>query len=100
MDNKKIKLSLSCVFNNTFGCIKKIPWILGRNAFVVILFLVILDILFGVLIFYNYIFLVRTSQPRITESPSAFKTNVYQEVLREWETREQNLQNIKPPANF
>jgi len=100
MQDKKIRLSISCTLNNTLGCIKKIPWILGKHAFIVILSLVILSALFGVLLFYNCIFLVRISNPRITESSATFKTDIYQGILKDWQTRDQNLQNIQTPTNF
>lgn len=100
MDNKKLKLSPSCIFNNTLGCIKKVPWILGRYAFFVILLLAVLDILFGILIFYNYISLARTSNPRITESPSTFKVDIYQEIIEDWQIRGQKLQNGEAPSAF
>ena len=94
--NKNPKISISAIL----GIIKKIPWILGKHAFMVVLLLIILSIVFGVSVFYKYIYSVKISQPNIADSPSTFKSNIYQEILKDWEARDQKLQNGEVPNTF
>ena len=96
MNNKIFKLSPASVLLG----IKKVPWILGRYAFPVVIFLIALDLVLGVVVIYNYIFLVKVEQLQITESPSAFKSDIYKEILKEWQSRDQRLQNNKIPGAF
>ncbi|OGZ67385.1 MAG: hypothetical protein A3C58_03795 [Candidatus Staskawiczbacteria bacterium RIFCSPHIGHO2_02_FULL_34_10] len=78
---------------NLWITIKKIPWILGENAFLFILIFILLDILFGELIFYKYIFLVRKEEPKVASLSTKFQENIYQSVFKEVEKRENILNN-------
>jgi len=89
MNKKSFKFSLPSILAG----IKKIPWILGRCAFSVVLILIAIDLILGVMLVYNYIFAVEASQPQTTESPSTFKSDIYKGILKEWQVRDQKLQN-------
>jgi len=43
------------------------------------------------LIFYQYSFLVEKKEPQIIERPIQFKEELYQKILKEWETRQKNF---------
>jgi len=90
------KISLSFISSN----IKKIPWFLGRYAFVAILILIAIDMILGAVLFYKYIYLVEKNQPQVTESPATFKKDVYQEILKDWQERSQKLQSQESPRAF
>ncbi len=68
--------------------IKKIPWILGKNAFLYILIFILIDILIGEFLFYKYILLIETEEPKIVSISNKFQENIYQSVLEEWQNRE------------
>ena len=69
---------------------KKILWILGLRAFLLILFLVFIDFIIGSFIFYKYVFLAEKEEPKITKNILKFDDKTYQEVLGELQTREQS----------
>lgn len=83
-----------------FSAVKKIPWFLGRHAFLVILILIAIDLILGALTFYKYVHLIKASQPQSLESQTIFKDGVYREILKDWENREHKLQNGNAPNSF
>ena len=82
-------LILSFINKKTLGMyvkkIKKIPLIVGRNAFLFILIFILIDILLGELLLYQYIFAVKVDEPKMVTTDTTFKEGVYQSVLRELE---------------
>lgn len=70
--------------------IKKILWILGFRAFLLILILVFIDLLWGGFIFYKYVFLVENEGPKAAQNIVKFDVKTYQAVLGELQTREQS----------
>ncbi|OGZ70587.1 MAG: hypothetical protein A3F47_01440 [Candidatus Staskawiczbacteria bacterium RIFCSPHIGHO2_12_FULL_38_11] len=80
---------LDALINNA----KKIPWILGRYAFLFILIFILLDLLFGGFLFYRYLFLVKNKEPQITSIQAKFKEETYQSVLSSWQAREESFNN-------
>jgi hypothetical protein len=75
------------VFNEK---IKNIIWTLGLHAFLLILFLVFIDIILGALVFYQYVFLAEQKEPNITQTVLKFDEKTYQDVLSQLQTAEQN----------
>ncbi len=96
MKGKISKTTLISILKN----FKRIPWILGKYAFFVVLLLIVLDLIFGVWVFYNYVFLIKETRPQITESPSMFQKGAYQQILENWQLRDQKLQNKNLPESF
>ena len=94
--NKNLKSSMLALLAG----VKKTPWILGKRAFSVVIILIILSVILSVFVFYKYIYLEKISQPMITDSPSTFKKDIYQEILKDWQLRDQQLQNVKVPNAF
>lgn len=68
--------------------IKKVLWIIARDAFLFILICILLAVVFGEFLFYNYVILaeVRTSDQEA--SLTTFKEDTYQSVIKELQVRE------------
>lgn len=73
--------------------IKKILWNLGNHAFLVILALILLEVLFGGLMFYKYVFLADAQAPQASSNSFQFAEGVYQNILSQWQKRSQNFQD-------
>lgn len=67
---------------------KNALWFLGENAFLFILIFVLLGMLYGEFLFYKYVFLLRIENPEFTFTTIKFQKDVYDSVLKEWQTRE------------
>jgi hypothetical protein len=74
---------------------KKIFWKIGENPLPTFFILLILALIFGSLIFYQYVFLVEKKEPQITEKPIQFKEEIYQKILKEWEIRQKNFEEAE-----
>ncbi len=82
------------LFLNSFSAgFKKIPWKLGKNAFSFILIFVILEIIFGELLYYQYVIMVEMQEPNIADISLKFHENTYQSVIKEWQARQNNVNN-------
>ena len=95
------------IFKNPFNSFKKLLdpflknvnkslWILGKNAFLFTIIFILLDIVFGEFLFYNYVVLVKMKESEIISPPAKFKEQVYQSVLGEWQAREENFKGVSP----
>jgi len=84
------------VYLNNF---KKILQAVGKYAFLFILIFVLLGIVFGEFLFYRYVLLLKIKEPIIISSPTKFRDDVYQSVLKEWQIRE-NIFNDLPQENY
>ena len=70
---------------------KKIFWVIGENPFPAFFVLLLLALVFGALIFYQYSFLAGEKEPQIIEKPLRFKEDIYQKILKEWEVRQKRF---------
>lgn len=95
----KISFINSQMLNAYVDKIKKIPWFLGKNAFLFILIFILMSIAFGGFLFYQYIFLVSNKEPNIVNISTEFKKDIYQSVLNELQTRENTFKNL-PQENY
>jgi hypothetical protein len=68
--------------------VKNIPWFLGTHAFSVVLVLVLLSILLGAFLFYEYVSLAEITFPETYAVASKFQEKSYQAVLNEWQKRD------------
>ena len=68
--------------------IKKTFWILGLYAFWVILFFIFINFILGGFVFYKYVFLAESEEPKITETILKFNVGAYQNVMKEIQARE------------
>lgn len=82
--------------------IKKFIWFITFNAFFVILILILLNFIFGIFLFYKYVYVPKQEKPSVNKSYFQFKDDIYQNVLKEWEARNQKIiefseKNYKSP---
>lgn len=75
--------------------LKRLVWIIGRNAFVVFVILFFLALILGGFIFYKYSFLAEKSEPQITERPLRLEETIYQKILKEWQIRQQKFKEAE-----
>jgi hypothetical protein len=79
--------------------LKNLVWILGLNAFSLILFLIFIDIILGCAIFYNYVFLAENHEPQITENIVKFDFEAYQQVLEKLPAKEPDNEMLQKGNN-
>jgi len=72
--------------------LKKIFWKIGENPLPAFFILLTLALFIGCLIFYQYSFLAEKKEPQIIEKPLQFKEDLYQKILKEWETRQRKFE--------
>lgn len=87
---KKILLEVE----STISDAKKILWVIGRHAFLVILVLVLMDILYGGFLYYKYAYLSEKEDPKINSVNSKFNADTYQKIIDQWQERDQKLQQF------
>jgi len=83
-------------FNNS---IKKVLWSLARDAFLFVLILILVSMVFGELLFYNYALLAETKEIDIVSSITKFQEDTYQSVIQEQKNRE-DIFNNPPDTNY
>ena len=82
----KIKL------NKIKNFFEKLPETLGERAFLSSLGLLLLSLILGGLIFYQYAILAEKKEPEISKKPLQFNEKNYQEILRVWQEKEKRFQ--------
>lgn len=85
----------------TIESLKKLPRFLGRHAFLTFLGLLLLSLVLGSFIFYQYSILAAKEKPEVIEKPLQFKEETYQEVLKIWQVRQTRFEqaNLKEHLN-
>jgi len=61
----------------------------ARNPIFSVAFLFLIVLALGALIFYRYDILVKASQPKITAEAVQFEEELYRQILKEWQTRDE-----------
>ena len=74
--------------------VKKLPWILGKKAFLTFLISLFIWIIIGGIIFYQSIFSLKNEDVKILEKQLMFKEKNYQNILEVWEEKEKNIEEI------
>lgn len=72
--------------------LKKLPRTLGEKAFFVFLGLLLIALIFGGIIFYQYNVLAKRAEVQIIEKPIQFQEKAYQDILKIWQEREKRFQ--------
>ncbi len=83
-----------------FSKIKKISWKIAEHYYSIFLILVILGFLWGGFLFYENFILIRKAEPIVISPQVQIKKNVLEEVLREIENKERNLERIESKTYF
>lgn len=71
--------------------LRKIPWALGKQAFLVIIICVLLEVALGCILVYKYTALLEGEVSKTVEMPVKFNETAYQAVLQYWETRSEKF---------
>ena len=69
----------------------RLPRFLAQKAFLAFLFLFFLGSVFGLIIFYKYIFLTEKAEIEILEAPLEFREKTYQTILKIWQEKEEKF---------
>lgn len=72
--------------------LKRLPRILGERAFFVFLGLLLVALIFGGIIFYQYKISVKKTEVQIREEPLQFQEKTYQDILKIWQEREKKFE--------
>lgn len=70
---------------------KNLFWFLGANIFYVILFFVLIEILFGGFLFYEYVVLRKQQVPEIKDTTLKFQDSAYLSVFDKLDAREKEF---------
>lgn len=73
---------------------KKTLKFIAAHAFAVILALVVLDILFGVFLFYKNVVLRENEKPVIDSASFQFKEDSYNKILSQWTAKDEGLKEF------
>ena len=74
--------------------------VLAGNPLSAIVFLFLVVLALGAFVFYRYDVLVKVSQPKTAGETVQFEKELYQQILKEWQARDQKLQNNKFQSIF
>jgi len=74
---------------------QKIFWKIGENLFPFFCLLIIIALIFGSSIFYQYAFLAEKREPQVIERPLQFKEELFQKILEEWERRQEEFEKAE-----
>ena len=76
--------------------LERSPRVLARNSFLTFLALLLISLMLGAIIFYQYSILAKTSLKVSTEEDVlTFKTKTYQTILTEWQERNRRISETK-----
>lgn len=81
-------------FKNLEDRLSKFGRISAEHAFLSFLVLAFIALLIGVFLFYQYSILVQRTEPRITKESIQFKEDLYQEVLEQWQARDEQFEGV------
>ncbi|MEK7664376.1 MAG: hypothetical protein AAB340_03000 [Patescibacteria group bacterium] len=87
------------LFYGFLNTAKKVLWFLARDVFLIILILILLTIVFGELLFYNYVLSVEIKELNVDSNVIRFQKNTYKSVVEEWARRE-NIFNNPSDINY
>jgi len=73
------------------GFLKRLLRTLGEKAFLSFLGLLLISLIFGGIIFYQYNILVKRTEVQIQEIPLQFQEKAYQNILKIWQEREERF---------
>lgn len=75
--------------------LKRLPRTLAEKALLVFLGLLLIALIFGGIIFYQYNILVKKREVQIIEEPLQFREKTYQNILQIWQEREKKFQQAE-----
>lgn len=79
--------------------VKKLYGALAHHAFALMLILMLVAILFGILLYYNYVILAQAHPQEVSNGTVKFEENKYQYILKSWEVKQQKFQEFTNSTN-
>ncbi len=79
--------------------IEVLPWIIGTHAFLSILIFILLDIILGMILFFNYALLAKFEAPENVVISTKLQESTYRSVLDSLQARE-NVFNNSSKENY
>lgn len=76
---------------NILNFLGKLPLILVEHSFLTFSIFLLLSVLLGSFVFYQYIILTSTKSPDFFAQLTEFKEETYQEILKTWQEREKRF---------
>ncbi len=64
--------------------LKRMPWFFGEHAFLTVLVLILIDLIIGTLMFYNFGILPDYESKTPKQSQYKFNSGSYQQILDKW----------------
>lgn len=77
------------------GFLKRLPIILGKNAFFTFLGLFVLSLILAFFVFQKYYLSITKVEPETTEEQFKFHSETYQEVIDVWQEKEERLKKTE-----
>lgn len=77
----KMMFDYGKILSGFVDLIKKILWVIARDAFLFILIFILSAIVLGEVLFYNYVFLVQVSEPTTSDSLVIFREDALKNVI-------------------
>ena len=74
--------------------LKKLIKTLVENSFLAFLELLLIALIIGGIVFYQYSILAKKSPAEISEKPFQFQENAYQEILKKWQEKEKRFKEV------
>jgi len=69
----------------------EVIWLIGKRAFWLTILLILVDLIIGGAVFYKYVFYAENDKSYLNNPPLQFDENSYQEILSQWEKRDESL---------
>jgi hypothetical protein len=67
---------------------------LALDALLFVFLIVLIEVLFGEFLFYEYGFLAENQEPKASESSFQFKENIYKDIIIKWQERDKKIQDF------
>ncbi len=87
----KGEINLKINFRGFNEKIRKLPFILGGQAFLIVLIIILIEVLIGGFLLYQYTNFPELNAMAGAETVIKFKTDTYNQVLSDWKTREERI---------
>lgn len=90
----KLKIKTSQIKN----IFKKFPRVLAEHAFLSVLSIILVELVFGGLLWYHYHTMVQKTEPEETLIAVQFDQNAYQEVRAVWQDQQKRFEAVNKKA--
>jgi|GEM_PF-2171151 len=90
--------SLKKTENSVKSFFVKTAWAIGKEAFSYIIVFILIDIIIGEILFYQFVIVTNLQNPQIVTPPVQFHVQTYQAVVGQIQVRQEKFAGIVPSA--